>query len=428
MVVQDKTENPACEVAQWSSAGVDQSIASERQAPEGLTLLALLAALAQRKALITKITATAAVLGIGLALLLPVRYTAVCRIMPPQQTQSSASFLLSQMQPGGEALAALTGDGLGLKNPNDLYIGMLKSRPIADAIIHDFGLDRIYRSPDMSEARNRLAGYTHIESEKSGLIAITVTDRDKFRAAAMANAYTSQLRVLTQNLALTEASQRRLFYEQQLVQAGKALVSAEAAFQQVQQSRGLVSLNGQSAAMIESLAVLRAQISAKQVQLEALRSYSTERNPEVALARQELASMQAEEARLEHRNRATEAGDLGLGDIPGVGREYLTAEHELAYRQTLYDLLVKQYDAARLDEGKEAAIIQVIEPAIAPDRKSSPKRVLIVIVASFLGWFAACFYVLAATALARACTDPEIDFQLSALRHALLPGIRRSSA
>lgn len=428
MVVQDKTENPACEVAQWSSAGVDQSIASERQAPEGLTLLALLAALAQRKALITKITATAAVLGIGLALLLPVRYTAVCRIMPPQQTQSSASFLLSQMQPGGEALAALTGDGLGLKNPNDLYIGMLKSRPIADAIIHDFGLDRIYRSPDMSEARNRLAGYTHIESEKSGLIAITVTDRDKFRAAAMANAYTSQLRVLTQNLALTEASLRRLFYEQQLVQAGKALVSAEAAFQQVQQSRGLVSLNGQSAAMIESLAVLRAQISAKQVQLEALRSYSTERNPEVALARQELASMQAEEARLEHRNRATEAGDLGLGDIPGVGREYLTAEHELAYRQTLYDLLVKQYDAARLDEGKEAAIIQVIEPAIAPDRKSSPKRVLIVIVASFLGWFAACFYVLAATALARACTDPEIDFQLSALRHALLPGIRRSSA
>ena len=428
MVVQDKTENPACEVAQWSSAGVDQSIASERQAPEGLTLLALLAALAQRKALITKITATAAVLGTVLALLLPVRYTAVSRIMPPQQTQSSASFLLSQMQPGGEALAALTGDGLGLKNPNDLYIGMLKSRPIADAIIHDFGLDRIYRSPDMSEARNRLAGYTHIESEKSGLIAITVTDRDKFRAAAMANAYTSQLRVLTQNLALTEASLRRLFYEQQLVQAGKALVSAEAAFQQVQQSRGLVSLNGQSAAMIESLAVLRAQISAKQVQLEALRSYSTERNPEVALARQELASMQAEEARLEHRNRATEAGDLGLGDIPGVGREYLTAEHELAYRQTLYDLLVKQYDAARLDEGKEAAIIQVIEPAIAPDRKSSPKRVLIVIVASFLGWFAACFYVLAATALARACTDPEIDFQLSALRHALLPGIRRSSA
>lgn len=428
MVVQDKTENPACEVAQWSSTGVDQSIASERQAPEGLTLLALLAALAQRKALITKITATAAVLGIGLALLLPVRYTAVCRIMPPQQTQSSASFLLSQMQPGGEALAALTGDGLGLKNPNDLYIGMLKSRPIADAIIHDFGLDRIYRSPDMSEARNRLAGYTHIESEKSGLVAITVTDRDKFRAAAMANAYTSQLRVLTQNLALTEASQRRLFYEQQLVQAGKALVSAEAAFQQVQQSRGLVSLNGQSAAMIESLAVLRAQISAKQVQLEALRSYSTERNPEVALARQELASMQAEEARLEHRNRATEAGDLGLGDIPGVGREYLTAEHELAYRQTLYDLLVKQYDAARLDEGKEAAIIQVIEPAIAPDRKSSPKRVLIVIVASFLGWFAACFYVLAAMALARARTDPEIDFQLSALRHALLPGMRRPSA
>src|SRR6202044_977210 len=187
------------------------------------------------------------------------------------------------------------------------------------------------------------------------------------------------LRVLTKTLAVTEASQRRLFYEDQLKQAKESLVTAEIAFEQVQQKKGLVQLDAQAKTMIQGLAVLRAQIDAKDVELQAMRSYSTEHNPEVALAEQELASLRAESARLQQRNHSVGFGDMGLEDVPGAGLEYLRAEHELKYRQAMFDMLIKQYDAARLDESKDAAIIQVVEPAIVPDRTSSPKPALIVL-------------------------------------------------
>jgi tyrosine-protein kinase Etk/Wzc len=424
MILQDHFESTTL-AEQLPPAGAEAMMVPSRPAPDEITLLVFAAELARRKKLIAWITAAATILGTALAFLLPVRYTATTRIMPPQQTESSASLLMSEMQEGGNALAALTGESLGLKNPNDMYIGLLKSRLIADGILHDFDLVRIYRSPDMTAAREKLAANTHIDSEKSGLISISFTDRDKRRAAEVANAYTSQLRSLTQNLGVTEASQRRQFYEQQLAKAGKALVGAESAFQQVQQSKGLISLDAQSRAMIENLTILRAQIAAKKVQVQSMRSYSTERNPDVALAEQELTALQSEESRLEQRSHVSKAGDLGLEDIPGIGREYLTAQHELVYRQTLYDLLIKQYDAARLDEGKEATIIEVVEPAIDPDRKSSPKRALIIIVSFLLGVVAALLHVLASISLERARANPEIDLQFSELKDAVFPRNRR---
>jgi uncharacterized protein involved in exopolysaccharide biosynthesis len=361
-----------------------------------VSLIEVLTQLAYRKWLIAKVTGIAVLAGVILSFVLPVRYTATLKIMPPQQTQSSASMLMMNQLTGagGGALAALAGGGLGLKNPNDIYIGMLTSRPIADAIIQKFGLMQEYHAKDMTKAREKLAGYTVVKSERNGFISISVTDKDKKHVAEMANAYTQQLRIFTQTLAVTEASQRRLFYEEQLKQAKDALVAAELAFQQVQQQKGLVQLDAQAKAMIEGLAALRAQVAAKQVEVQALRSYSTEQNPDVQLAERELNSLQAEESRLEQSNHSPGIAGLGLGNVPVAGLEYLRAAHELAYRQALFDMLMKQYDAARLDEAKEAAIIQVVEPAIEPDRKSSPKRALIVLLFTLVGFFAGGLMVL----------------------------------
>ena len=361
-----------------------------------VSLIDILTQLAYRKWLIAKVTGAAVLAGMVLALALPVRYTATTRIMPPQQTQSTASMLMMDQltAAGGGSLAALASAGLGLKNPNDTYIGMLKSRPIADAIIQKFGLMQAYHAKDMTAARQKLADYTEVASEKDGFISISVTDKDKKRAAEMANDYPDQLRALTQTLAVTEASQRRLFYEEQLKQAKNALVAAEFAFQQVQQKMGLVQLDAQAKAMIEGLAAIRAQVAAKQVEVQALRSYSTEQNPELQLAEKELASLQAEEARMEQNNHSPGIAGLGLGNVPVAGLEYLRAAHELAYRQALYDLLMKQYDAARLDEAKEAAIIQAVEQAIPPDRKSSPKRAIILVLSIFVGIFTGCILAL----------------------------------
>ena len=288
----------------------------------------------------------------------------------------------------------MAGAGLGLKNPNDIYVGLLNSRPIADAIIHQFGLARLYRAKDMTAARKRLAHFTRVVSEKNGFIAVSVTDKDRLRVAAMANAYTEELRILTKTLAVTEASQRRLFYEDQLKQAKDALVAAELHFQRVQQSKGLVQLDAQAKAMIESLALLHAQVAAREVEVQALRSYSTERNPELELAESELSSLRAEAARLEQRNHASGFAGLGLGDVPVAGMEYLRAEHDLKYRQAIFDLLLKQYDAAKLDEAKDAAIIQVVEPAIEPDRISSPKPALLISLFTLGGVVTGCLLAL----------------------------------
>jgi uncharacterized protein involved in exopolysaccharide biosynthesis len=387
-----------------------------------ISLLDVLTQLAYRKWLIAKVSGTAGLVGLVICFVLPVQYTATTKIMPPQQTQSTASMIMmSQLAgAGGGSLAALAGGGLGLKNPNDIYIGLLNSRPIADAVIQKFELAKVYNAKDMTKARKKLAGYTEVTSEKTGFVTVTVTDKDKKRVAEMANTYIDQLRILTKSLAVTEASQRRLFYEDQLKQAKDELVAAEVTFQQVQLEKGLVQLDAQARAMIAGIAALRAQVAAKQVELQALRSYSTERNPDVQLMEKELFSLQAEETRMEQRNHSPGIAGLGLGNVPAAGLEYLRAAHELAYRQALFDMLMKQYDAAKLDESKDAAIIQVVESAIEPDQKSTPKRALIVLLFTIVGLLAGCLLALIGWWRNTMQSDPDIAGKIHELKFALL--------
>jgi tyrosine-protein kinase Etk/Wzc len=398
-----------------SAAPVEELNVSETPAAVAeISVIEIITRLSLEKWLIAKVVVAAFFLGGIVCFVLPARYTATTKIMPPQQAAPAAAILMNQLVSASTgSIAAAAGMGLGLKSPNDIYVGLLSSRPIADAIIEQFGLAKVYHATDMTSTRKKLAGRTEIASEKDGFISIAVADEDKVRAAQIANAYTKGLRELTKTLAVTEASQRRLFYEEQLAQAKAGLVAAELSFQQVQQNKGLIQLDGQAKTMIEGVARMRAEVAAKEVELQALRSYSTDRNPEVELAERELSSMQTEVAQMEQKRRSTGFADLGLGDVPGAGMDYLQAEHELKYKQTLFDLLVKQYDMARLDEAKDAVIIQVVETAIPPDRRSSPQRRFIVTLFTVVGLLAACSYVLVHAALQR---DPELSRSLEVLK------------
>jgi uncharacterized protein involved in exopolysaccharide biosynthesis len=345
---------------------------------------------------------------------------ATTSIMPPQQTQSAANMMNQLVGSGAGALSVVATGGLGLKNPNDMYVGLLGSRPVADAIIQKFNLASAYGTTDMTATRKVLASNTQIITDKSGFISISVTDKDKRRAADIANDYTEELRNLTKSLAVTEASQRRLFYEDQLKQSKDALVAAEFTFEQVQQKKGLVQPEEQAKAMIDSLAALRAKVAAKEVELQAERSYSTEQNPDVQLAERELSALQAEVSNLEQSSHSKGFSDLGMQDVPAAGLEYLRAEHELKYQQALFDLLVKQYDAARMDEAKDAAIIQVIEPALEPDRKSSPKRTLIIAGFTLVGLIVGCFLSLILWCKTLVLSHPESVRQLLDLKEAIV--------
>jgi tyrosine-protein kinase Etk/Wzc len=397
------------------------------QAPEGMgetdannneiDILDLLIVLAKRKWLIVKVTLGAAVIAAIISLLIPNRYTATATIMPPQQTQSTSAMLMSQLAGSGlGSLASLAGKDLGLKNPNDLYIGMLKSRTVEDAIIAKFDFQKVYREKRLSDARKELEKAAEVNSGKDGLINISFEDKDPKRSAEVANAYVDELRILTQHLAVTEASQRRLFFEQQLQQAKDDLADAEVALKETQQKTGMIQLDSQSKAMIEAVGRIRAQISAKEVQLQAMGSFATEQNPDYVMARQELAGLRVQLAKFEQQ--PSDSGDplVATGKIPAIGLEYVRRFREVKYREAIFELLAKQYEAAKLDEAKEAAVIQVVDPAVMPDRKSSPKRALIVAGAFLCGLFVGILWAFCAEALSCIIEDGRMRNQFSRLR------------
>jgi len=402
--------------SEWGEMAMGiESPAEGNEAMVRIAAIKALTLLAEHKQLVVGLAGGAMILGVLYSLLLPTEYTSAAKIMPPRQTQSTTS-LLNNM-PGGGSLADVASGGLGLRDPNAIYIGLLKSRPIADAIINQLHLQAVYGVKDMTSARIALDKATDVASERSGLISISATDRDKNRAAEIANAYVAQLRVLTKSISVTEASKRRLFFEEQLKQANEDLVASEVAFQQLQQTKGLIRLDAQAGTVVGDIASIRGQTAAKEVELQVLLSYSTERNSDVQLLERELSALQAKAAQLEHSASASDFSEMGLKDLPKAGLDFVRAQRDLQYRQAFYDLLLKQFEAAKLDEGKEAAVIQVVEPAISADTRSSPHRGLIVQGFTVAGFLIACIFLYLRNFIE---TDPKIARLLAEFKSALL--------
>jgi tyrosine-protein kinase Etk/Wzc len=354
------------------------------------------------------------------AMLLPTQFTAETRILPPQQNQSAATALVTSLVGGLGPLGSLATKDLGLKSPNDLYVGLLKARPVADALIRRFDLMKRYGAKDMTAARIRLASQTDVHEEKDSMISISVQNRDKKLATLMANAYVEELRNLSKGLALTEASQRRLFYEEQLKQAKEDLSAAEVGLQQAQTKSGMIQLDAQAKVIIETIGNLRARIAAKRVELQALRSFATSQNAQVGIAESELAGMESELRRMERQSGGADNFDLSLKNVPQAGLEYVRAYREVKYRETLFEILAKQYEIARLDEARDAIVIQVVAPAIEPDRKSFPPRTVITVLSAFAGLFLGCLLVMISQWKTEVEANPARASRLRALREAIL--------
>jgi tyrosine-protein kinase Etk/Wzc len=381
-------------------------------------MLDLLIILSRRKQIILRATLAATVLGGIVSLLLPNRYTATANILPPQQSQSLAASMIGQL--GALApMAAMAQKDLGLKNANDLYVGMLRSRTAEDALIRRFDLLRVYRDKRMSDARKDLEKASSIVASKEGFVTISVEDKDRSRAPLIANAYVEQLRKLTQELAVTEAGQRRVFFERQLELAKNNLADAEQALKATEQKTGLIQLDGQAKAIIESVVKLRALMAAKEVELHAMRLFSTEQNPDILLGEQQLSGLRAQLALLEKQSASAGDVQVPVGDVPEAGLQYVRKLRDVKYAETIFELLAKQYEVAKLDEAKTAAVIQVLDPAIEPDHKSSPHRAWIIAIAALSGFFGSCMYGLMAEALHTVRLRPESNLRLVALRTAI---------
>lgn len=384
-----------------------------------ISLLELLLILARHNRLILKVTGAAAILAVIVSLLMTNIYTGKTVILPPQQSSSSASMLLGQL--GGLAGAAgAAGGSLGIKNPSDLYVGMLNSRTVADALIRRFKLQDLYKTDTLTSARRILGNATSIVSGKDGFITVEFDDKDPKLAAAIANAYIEELDNLSQSLAVTEAAQRRLFFEKQLETVRKDLAAAEVAFKEMQEKTGLIQLDGQSGAVIAAVATLRAQVAAKEVELAAMRAYATEQNPDYRQGREVIAGLKAQLAKLE-RDNVNGQGDVLIptGKVPEAGLEYARRMRDVKYQETLFELLVKQLEAAKIDEARDSAIIQVVDKALPPEYKSKPRRSLIVILTALAAFFLAVLWAFVKEANEKARKNPEQAERLNLIRRYL---------
>jgi uncharacterized protein involved in exopolysaccharide biosynthesis len=310
-------------------------------------------------------------------------FRAETKILPPQQNSSSiASQLLNQM--GG--FASLASGSLGMKSQNDMYIGFLKSRTVFDKIIDRFGLMKHYGVKFREDARKTLANALRATSGKDGMIVVAVEDRDPKRAADMANAFVEEMIGVSRGLALTEAAQRRLFFEEQLKDVKMALVRAEEGIKGFQEKTGALKIDDQARAVIQGIGNLRAQIAAREVQYKVAQTFATPQNPDLQRIEEELKGLKAELNKLEQKGGNSHDPLMPTGRMPSVGMEYLRKLRDVKYNEILYELLAKQYEMAKLDEARDAVVIQVIDKAIKPERKVKPKKAVIVAISTFIGF------------------------------------------
>ncbi len=322
-------------------------------------------------------------LSLLVSLLIPNRYIAATQLLPPHPTQSAAAAFLGQFS----ELATLAGGGDMVRNPSGLFVALLRSRTVADRLISRLNLQQEYRTRRLSDCRTKLEKRTQIEPTREGVIVIQTEDRDPRRAAALANAYVEELVRMNQTLAVTEAARRRSFFESQVEETRQQLAHAEDALRQAQETTGMVQLDAQAKAMIESAALLRARIALKQSQAETMRSFATEQNPDLVRVERELGALK-NQLRQMQQSSAPDDLEVPLSQLPAAGLEYLRRLRDVKYYEAVFEMLSKQLEAARIDEAREGTLIQVIDPAEVPDHKSGPPRRLITLVGTACGLLA----------------------------------------
>jgi len=261
-----------------------------------MSLFPVMLALAKHKRLILGGTIGAMLIAAAISMVLPPVFKASTKLLPPQQAQSGAAALLSQL--GG--MAGAVAGSAGLKNPSEMYVSMLKSRTIADRLIQRFDLKKAYDLESQEGTRKKLAENTVVTASKDGLINIEVEDENKAQVAKITNAYVDELFKLNRVMALTEAAQRRLFFERQLELSKNNLANAEMALKRALNTRGVVSVDIESRAVVETMARLRAQISAKEIELNSMDAFVTTSNPTYRRAQEQLNSLRAELRQMEN--------------------------------------------------------------------------------------------------------------------------------
>ncbi len=381
-----------------------------------INLLDIFLVLLRRKWLIISIVLLAIAVSVAVSLLLPLRYTATARILPPKESSPGISGLFSG---AGSAFGGLAGSLLGGQSSADLYVGILESRSVADRVVKDFKLQQVYDKKYLEDTYKELANKTNIDvSRKTQVISVAVEDRDPKRAADMANTYLDALDQINRRVNISEGHRKRVFLEKRLKKVKGDLADAESALELFEQKYGVVSIDDQAKAAIEGAAKIKAEIISAQTELEVLKQFGTERQNEAVMLKAKIAELKYQLGRIEKGDlpgkKEKNKFFIPFSEIPTLGMNLARLMREAKIQEEVFKLITTQYEMAKIEEAKDMDTIQILDRAVPPDKKSSPKRALIVILSTVVAFFLAIFLAFFLEYLGRVKTDdPERYRQVS---------------
>ncbi|MBW1860928.1 MAG: lipopolysaccharide biosynthesis protein [Deltaproteobacteria bacterium] len=377
-----------------------------------INLLDLLLVLLKRKWLIFWVTFLAIVLSLVISLRLPEKFTATARILPPQESNSGMSSLLSQ---AGGAFGGLAASIVGGKTSADLYVGIMESRTIADILIKKFNLKKLWEMDLMAPVYSNLADLTSISVDKTTrIISVSVEDINPVMAADIANAYIAELDNVNRTVNVTAAQRKRAFLEKRLEKAKDDLIEAEAELQGFQEKYKLVSINDQARISMEGAAKIKGEIIVAQTELEVLKQFGTERQNEAIMLKSKIDELQKQLARIESGNPSKDKDNfyIPFTELPNLGMKLARLMRETKIQEEVFGLLTSQYELAKIEEAKDMNTIQILDEAVPPDRKSGPKRRLIVILSTLVAFFLAVFLAFFMEFIQRIKTEDQERYQM----------------
>ncbi|SRR6266478_2328996 len=353
---------------------------------------------------IYRVTGIGLVLSTLLAFLIPKQYESTTRLMPPDNQSSTTMAMFAAMTAKmGASLGSSAGSLLGLKSSSEVFVGILQSRTLQDQLVNRFDLRKVYHVKLGEEARKRLTDNSVIsEDRKSGIITITVTDRDPRRSAAIGAGYVDELNQLVVELSTSGAHRERVFLEERLKAVQKDLEEAEKDFSQYASKNMAIDIKEQGKAMVESAAILQGQLIAAQSEEEGLRQIYTDNNVRIRTVRARIAELQRQLEKVGGKGEgsngdATSSSDSlypSIKKLPLLGVTYADMYRRTKVQEAIYEALTQQFELAKVEEVKEIPSVKEIDHADVPEKKSFPPRTLIVIVGAMFSFVFANAWIL----------------------------------
>jgi tyrosine-protein kinase Etk/Wzc len=373
--------------------------------PDEISLLDILQVIVDNLRLLVIGPLVAGLIALAVTFSIRPTYTAVTTFLPPQQQQGTAAAMLQSLG----ALGGIAGTASGLKNPADQYVAFIQSASVENALIDRFDLQKRYEAERRDLTQKGLEQRTKVSSGKDGLIRVSVDDFEPKFAAELANAYVEELGKFLSRLAVTEAQQRRAFFESKLRDTKESLSQAQQALAGTGVAEGVVRMNPQAA--VGQVAALMAQVAAKEVELGTMRSYLTPDSPDFKRAQSELSALRSQLLKAEQNSATGSSKD-----------DYVNKYRDFKYYETLFDLMAKQYEIARIDEAREGAVIQVVDRALPPEWKTNPKKAQIALITTLAAGFLLLFFLFVRVLLTNAAREGKTAQKLAQIR----AGVRRA--